>query len=92
MSGGPDASQEDYFSQGTVRTMPIIPPEISRAPEFRVPTHEVAPLSTPMLPPVESVPLPSQVAAEWEPDEATRDCRRCGTRFSFFLRKHHCRK
>jgi hypothetical protein len=33
-----------------------------------------------------------RTAAQWEPDEATNDCRRCHRKFTFFLRKHHCRK
>lgn len=28
----------------------------------------------------------------WEPDEATSECRRCSRRFTFFQRKHHCRR
>lgn len=35
---------------------------------------------------------PSHPNVRWEPDESTQDCRRCHRKFTFFLRKHHCRK
>lgn len=29
---------------------------------------------------------------QWEPDENATECRRCQRKFTFFVRKHHCRK
>jgi hypothetical protein len=31
-------------------------------------------------------------AVPWESDDSASECRRCNRKFTFFLRKHHCRK
>jgi len=64
-------------------------PQLSQAPEFRVPTHE-APQK--VLTPRWTPPTPHQVHAQWERDETVSDCRGCKRRFTFLFRKHHCRR
>ncbi|TKA55447.1 hypothetical protein B0A53_02373 [Rhodotorula sp. CCFEE 5036] len=60
------------------------------APEFRIPTNEVAvpnrPFHSPLLMQSQSLRPP------WEPDHATNSCRRCGKHFSLLNRRHHCRR
>ncbi|KAI9467221.1 FYVE zinc finger-domain-containing protein [Lactarius psammicola] len=80
----------DYFGQQpTSRTPTDLTPHLSQAPEFRVPTHEapqkvVAPKYTP--------PTPHELHARWERDHLVQNCRDCQRRFSFLLRRHHCRR
>ncbi|KAI8869289.1 hypothetical protein GQ42DRAFT_123974, partial [Ramicandelaber brevisporus] len=38
-------------------------------------------------------PFPHTLSmSEWEPDENASHCRGCGTRFTLFYRRHHCRR
>ncbi|KAH9994110.1 FYVE zinc finger-domain-containing protein [Russula compacta] len=80
----------DYFGRQPEPRRPTdLTPHLSQAPEFRVPTHEapqkvVAPKYTP--------PTPHEVHARWERDHHVRNCRDCQRRFSFLLRRHHCRR
>lgn len=57
--------------------------------EFRVPTNEapnkVALRRGPAM-------REQHLQPQWERDEEARDCRGCGRHFTFFLRKHHCRR
>ncbi|KAL8286312.1 hypothetical protein RQP46_004800 [Phenoliferia psychrophenolica] len=62
-------------------------PQLSRAPEFRVPTHETSRIHNEV-----SKPRMLRTVPVWEADEVAHDCRRCRRKFSFFLRKHHCRR
>lgn len=36
--------------------------------------------------------VPVETQPRWERDEEAGACRRCGRRFTFFVRKHHCRR
>ncbi|TFK76031.1 hypothetical protein BDN72DRAFT_363853 [Pluteus cervinus] len=63
-------------------------PQLSQAPEFRVPTHE-APQK--VIGPRWTSPTPQQVHAQWERDETVQHCRECQRRFNFILRRH-CRR
>ncbi|GAA5994703.1 uncharacterized protein JCM10292_004304 [Rhodotorula paludigena] len=83
------ASIHDSAAEPTASTSahPVLTPQI--APEFRVPTHEHAPLS---IFPVNPLFQPRPIRARWQPDEEASDCRRCGQHFTFFKRKHHCRR
>ena len=87
------APSVDYFhfnfgssqpAAGTSRRAIDLTPQLSQAPEFRVPTHEAPQkVSTPRW----TVPTPQSVQATWERDEAAHDCRNCRRRFTFWLRK-----
>ncbi|OZJ07015.1 hypothetical protein BZG36_00018 [Bifiguratus adelaidae] len=35
---------------------------------------------------------PSSLPRQWESDDAASECRRCGRRFTFLNRRHHCRR
>lgn len=64
--------------------IPDLTPQLSQAPEFRVPTHE-APQK--VLGPRWAPPTPHQVHAQWERDEAVQQCRGCHRRFNFITRR-----
>jgi hypothetical protein len=73
----------DYFSRASSSrpTAADLTPQLSQAPEFRVPTHE-APQK--MLTPRWT---PHPLHAQWERDEAAPACRSCQRRFGFLLRR-----
>ena len=74
----------DYLNRPAVaRTPTDLTPQLSQAPEFRVPTHE-APRK--VLTP-NSAPTPRQVYAQWERDDLVNECRDCRRRFTFILRR-----
>lgn len=91
-------SRSSYLSQQSNRSFsgsssyhPIptdLQPQLSRAPEFRVPTHETSikvKQSTQLrnnLPPTTAI---------WESDLLVQECNDCSKKFNFFNRKHHCR-
>ncbi|OSD04369.1 hypothetical protein PYCCODRAFT_1444065 [Trametes coccinea BRFM310] len=81
----------DYFgraSGSSSRTPADLTPHLSQAPEFRVPTHEAPQkVFTPRWP----APVPHQVHAQWERDDAVSECRECRRRFTF-LNRRHCRR
>ncbi|KAM0793137.1 hypothetical protein ACM66B_000613 [Microbotryomycetes sp. NB124-2] len=91
-----DTRGDDYFSQPVASTSTCaedVAPHLSLATEFRVPTRDV-PL-TPGTPVAQHPATSSRTqanAATWEADDSAKACRRCGRKFSFFLRKHHCRR
>ncbi|KAG9104717.1 hypothetical protein FRC06_011611 [Ceratobasidium sp. 370] len=83
----------DYFAQSRRPSAITVPhdltPQLSQAPEFRVPTHEAPQkVHTPHWTP----PTPHSIQSRWEPDEAVGECRGCRRRFTWLLRKHHCRR
>lgn len=58
-------------------------PDLSQAPEFRVPTHEAPQkMAVPMWQPTALSPL-----AQWERDDTVQACNDCQRRFSFILRR-----
>lgn len=58
-------------------------PDLSQAPEFRVPTHEAPQkMAIPIWQPTTLSPL-----AQWERDDAVQTCNDCQRRFSFILRR-----
>ncbi|KZP00136.1 FYVE-domain-containing protein, partial [Calocera viscosa TUFC12733] len=83
----------DYFnlraSGSSSRTAADLTPDLSQAPEFRVPTHE-APQK--VITPRWNAPQPHSLQPAWEPDSGVVECRNCHRRFTFLLRKHHCRR
>ena len=77
---GASTSRASSSRGGTVD----LTPQLSRAPEFRVPTHEAPQKVTPRWTP----PSPHSMQPVWERDDAASDCRNCKRRFTFLLRKH----
>ncbi|KAL4264569.1 hypothetical protein AB1N83_004346 [Pleurotus pulmonarius] len=83
------SNSTDYFNQpGASRMSTDLTPQLSQAPDFRVPTHE-----TPqkVLVPRWTAPTPHQVHAQWERDADVNECRACQRRFNF-LNRRHCRR
>ncbi|QRV72861.1 ankyrin repeats [Ceratobasidium sp. AG-Ba] len=83
----------DYFTQprrgASSSATPHDLTQLAQAPEFRVPTHEAPQkVHTPHWTP----PTPHSIQTRWEPDEAVGECRGCRRRFTWLLRKHHCRR
>jgi len=82
----------DYFNMGASTSRASssrggtvdLTPQLSQAPEFRVPTHEAPQKVTPRWTP----PSPHSMQPVWERDDAAPDCRNCKRRFTFLLRKH----
>ncbi|KAF8974337.1 hypothetical protein BDZ97DRAFT_13851 [Flammula alnicola] len=88
-SASRSSSSTDYFNRpGVSRTPADLTPQLTQAPDFRVPTHE-APQK--VLSPRWTSPTPHQLHAQWERDEAVSQCRDCQRRFNF-LNRRHCRK
>ncbi|BGP29023.1 hypothetical protein JCM10296v2_000759 [Rhodotorula toruloides] len=96
-SGHASTSRGDYFVQpghpssassaSVASPRPVLTPQL--APDFRVPTNETsASIRSHVSPAFQQRPL----RPAWEPDEAANECRRCDKSFTFFNRKHHCRR
>ncbi|GAA5857263.1 hypothetical protein JCM8547_009404 [Rhodosporidiobolus lusitaniae] len=64
-------------------------PQLARAPDFRVPTHEQAPSIRTGF---SSSFVSTSVRPRWQRDDETNECKICSTRFTLFKRKHHCRR
>ncbi|KAJ7047493.1 FYVE-domain-containing protein, partial [Mycena alexandri] len=78
----------DYFTRPGVSRAPTdLTPQLSQAPDFRVPTHE-APQKVPAP---RWAPTPHQMHAQWERDDTVHQCRDCQRRFNFLTRRH-CRR
>lgn len=88
------ATSMDYFNFGATaypagassssRRATDLTPQLSQAPDFRVPTHEVPQkVSTPRW----TAPTPHSVHVAWERDEVAHECRSCQRKFTFWLRK-----
>ena len=79
------SSATDYFNRPTTSRGPAdLTPQLSQAPEFRVPTHD-APQK--VLTPTRTRSTPHQAAALWERDETVHECRDCRRRFNFLVRR-----
>ncbi|CAD6907678.1 unnamed protein product [Tilletia controversa] len=65
--------------------------DLAAAREFRVPTHD-APNRHVMASNRAPVLREQMLSPQWESDSAATECRGCSRRFTFFLRKHHCRR
>lgn len=67
----------------TSRNVTDLTPQLSQAPEFRVPTHESPQkVLTPRM-----VPTPHSMHVQWERDDSVTECRSCNRRFTFLFRK-----
>ena len=79
------SSSVDYFSRPGMSRVPTdLTPQLSQAPDFRVPTHE-APQK--ILTPRWTSLTPHHAHAQWERDETVHQCRDCQRRFNFLLRR-----
>lgn len=83
----------DYFGESSSsrpspsRRTTDLTPQLSQAPEFRVPTHETPQkVRTPTWTP----PTAHQLHAQWERDDRVNECRSCKRRFTFYFRKVSC--
>lgn len=75
----------DYFNRpGTSRIPADLTPQLTQAPDFRVPTHEVP---QKVLSPRWTSPTPHQLHAQWERDDTVSQCRDCQRRFNFLNRR-----
>ncbi|KAF8351322.1 hypothetical protein F5887DRAFT_936941 [Amanita rubescens] len=61
-------------------------PQLSKAPDFRVPTHEAPQVGLSSKGPL------LQQSVLWERDEKVSNCRDCNCRFGLLTRRQHCRK
>lgn len=78
------APNEVGLSLGATRSV-----DLANAADFRVPTNEMP--SRPSL--ITRPSLQEQVLLPtWENDGDVGSCRGCNRKFTFFLRKHHCRR
>ena len=76
----------DYsLRPSTSRNVTDLTPQLSQAPEFRVPTHE-----SPQKVLTPRMPTPHSIHAQWERDDSVTECRSCNRRFSFLFRKACC--
>lgn len=84
-SASRSSSATDYFSRPGVSRVPAdLTPQLTQAPEFRVPTHEAPQkVSTSRW----NSPTPRQLHAQWERDESVSQCRECRRRFNFLNRR-----
>lgn len=82
----PSRSASSHSMTSSAR--PVLTPQV--APEFRIPTNEVAVPNRPFHSP--SLLQGQSLRPPWEPDHATNSCRRCGKHFSLLNRRHHCRR
>lgn len=79
------STSADYFSRpGQSRVPADLTPQLTQAPDFRVPTRE-APQK--VLTPRWTSPTPHQLHAQWERDETVSQCRDCQRRFNFLNRR-----
>ena len=81
----------DYFSAdaspsraSSSRRPADLTPQLSQAPEFRVPTHEIP---QKVRTPTWTAPTAQQLHAQWERDDRVTECRSCKRRFAFYFRK-----
>lgn len=82
------SSRSASFQSTTSSARLVLTPQV--APEFRIPTNEVAVPNRPFHSP--SLLQTQSLRPVWEPDHATNSCRRCDKHFSLLNRRHHCRR
>ncbi|KAK7049631.1 hypothetical protein VNI00_005662 [Paramarasmius palmivorus] len=76
------SNSTDYFTRPSASRQPTdLTPQLSQAPDFRVPTHE-APQKVARW----TQPSPHQIHT-WERDEDVSQCRECQRRFNFINRR-----
>lgn len=78
------SSNTDYFARSgssSRAALPDLTPQLSQAPDFRVPTHEAPQKVTRW-----ASPNPHQIN-RWEKDEEVSHCRDCQRRFTFLNRR-----
>ncbi|KAN0063069.1 FYVE zinc finger domain protein upa1 [Thecaphora frezii] len=63
--------------------------DLAASRDFRVPTNEAP---NKVLYGRAHVWREQHLQPQWERDDQASECRGCGRRFTFFLRKHHCRR
>jgi hypothetical protein len=78
------SNQTDHSRPGVSRGPTDLTPQLSQAPEFRVPTRE-APQK--VVTPHWTVPTPQTLTAQWERDEQVNQCRDCQRKFTFLVRR-----
>jgi len=79
------SNSTEYFTRANLSRAPTdLTPQLSQAPDFRVPTHE-APQK--ILTARWASLTPHHAHAQWERDEVVHQCRDCLRRFNFLNRR-----
>jgi hypothetical protein len=76
------STSSEFLASRVSRMAPDLTPQLSQAPEFRVPTHDAPQTNGGRLP-----PTPHQLNVRWEQDSAANECRDCHRKFTFLLRR-----
>lgn len=76
--------QTDHSRPGVSRGPTDLTPQLSQAPEFRVPTRE-APQK--VITPHWTLPTPQTLTTQWERDDQVNQCRDCQRKFTFLIRR-----
>ena len=84
VSEAPRPTSPTGSSDDSHRVLADLTPQLTRAPDFRVPTHE---MPQKVVTPRWTPPSPRQSHVQWERDYAVSQCRNCNRGFNFMVRR-----